>query len=139
MMQAGTTVRVHYKGTLEDGSVFDSSEGGDPLEFEVGAGTIIPGFEAAVVAMQPGDTQSVKIPSGQAYGEVNEDLIAKVPRDQMPGEITPEVGMMLQVKTPEGEVPVNIVEVGEETVTLDGNHPLAGQDLTFELTLVSVG
>jgi peptidylprolyl isomerase len=138
MIEAGKTVKVHYKGTLEDGTVFDSSEGRDPIEFEVGGGTVIPGFEAAVAGMAIDETKSVKIPCDEAYGEVNEDMVGQIPRASLPEDIEPEIGMVLSMQSPDGEMPVRVIELDEETLTLDANHPLAGQDLTFELTLVAV-
>jgi peptidylprolyl isomerase len=138
MADNGSTVAVHYKGMLDDGSVFDSSEGRDPLEFVLGEGNVIPGFEQAVAGMEVGDSKTVKIPCAEAYGERNEDMMMAVPRDQVPPEITPEVGMMLQIQTPQGPMPVRVGKVTEENIMLDANHPLAGQDLTFELELVEV-
>ena len=138
MIEAGRTAKVHYKGTLGDGTVFDSSEGRDPLEFEVGAGTVIPGFDAAVAEMEIGETQSVTIPCEEAYGEKQDDAMGQIPRSNLPEEIEPEVGMMLSMQSPQGEIPVRIVAVDDETLTLDANHPLAGEDLTFELTLIEV-
>ena len=138
MIEAGKTVKIHYKGTLADGTVFDSSEGRDPIAFEVGAGTVIPGFEAAVVAMEVEETKTVTIPCAEAYGEADENMIGKIERTTLPEEITPEVGMMLSMQSPEGEMPVRIVEMDDTHLTLDANHPLAGEDLTFELTLVEV-
>jgi peptidylprolyl isomerase len=138
MIESGKTVQVHYKGTLADGTVFDSSEGRDPLEFVTGEQSVIPGFEAAVVAMTVGQTQTVTIPCDEAYGESSEDMIGLVPRQSLPEDLEPEIGMMLEMHTENGTLPVRVVEVDEETVTLDANHPLAGEDLTFELTLVSV-
>jgi peptidylprolyl isomerase len=131
-------VSVHYKGTLADGSVFDSSEGRDPLEFVVGSGQVIPGFDEAVAEMSVGDTKIVEIPCAQAYGEVNEDMKMAVPKEQIPEQIKPEVGMMLQVGTPQGPMPVRVSEVNEDGIVLDANHPLAGEDLTFEIRLVEV-
>ncbi len=138
MATAGSTVAVHYKGTLADGSVFDSSEGRDPLEFVVGSGQVIPGFDQAVADMAVGDTRIVQIPCAQAYGEVNEDMKMAVPKEQIPEEFTPVVGMMLQVGTPQGPMPVRVSEVNEDGIVLDANHPLAGEDLTFEIRLVEV-
>jgi peptidylprolyl isomerase len=138
MIESGKTVQVHYKGTLADGTVFDSSEGRDPLEFVTGEQSVIPGFEAAVVAMTVGQTQTVTIPCDEAYGESSEDMIGLVPRQSLPEDLEPEIGMMLEMHTENGTLPVRVVEVDDETVTLDANHPLAGEDLTFELTLVSV-
>ena len=138
MIESGKTVKVHYKGTLGDGTVFDSSEGRDPLSFEIGSEQVIPGFEAAVAAMGVGDTQTITLACADAYGEANEDMVGLVPRDSLPDELEPEVGMMLQMESPDGAVPVRVVEVAEETITLDANHPLAGEDLTFELTRVEI-
>lgn len=138
MIEAGKTVKVHYKGTLNDGTVFDSSEGGDPIEFEMGAGTVIPGFETAVGEMEIDETKSVTIPSDEAYGEFNENMVGMVPRSSLPEDIKPEVGMILSMQSQDGEMPVRIVEMDDENLTLDANHPLAGQDLNFELTLVEV-
>ncbi len=138
MIEAGKTVKVHYKGTLNDGTVFDSSEGRDPIEFEIGTGTVIPGFESAVAGMDIEETKSVVIPSTEAYGDMNEDMVGAVPRTSLPDDIEPEVGMVLSMQSPDGEMPVRIIEMDEENLTLDANHPLAGQELTFELTLVEV-
>jgi len=138
MVADGKTVKVHYTGTLQDGTVFDSSKGREPLEFEVGSGQVIPGFENAVRDMVMGTPKTVTIPCDQAYGNVRDEMIAKVPRSQFPDEIDLEVGLMLQLQTPQGELPVRVTEVEPETATIDGNHPLAGQDLTFELEVVDV-
>ena len=138
MIAPGKTVKVHYKGTLDDGVVFDSSEGRDPLEFQVGAGQVIPGFDAAIQDMIVGSSKTVTIPSTEAYGDVREDMVATIPHDQFPEGLDPQVGQTLQLTTPQGQLPVQVVEVKEEGVTIDGNHPLAGQNLTFELTLVDV-
>lgn len=138
MIEQGSTVKVHYKGTLDDGSVFDSSEGKPPLEFEVGAGQVIPGFDSAVQEMEAGTTKTVKIPSGEAYGKVREEMIATVPQERFPNDLDLHVGQTLEIKTAQGSLPVRVVEIKEEGVTIDGNHPLAGEDLTFELTVVEV-
>lgn len=137
MVAPGKTVKVHYKGTLDDGSVFDSSEGRDPLEFQVGSGQVIPGFDAAIQDMEVGATKTVTIPSTEAYGAAREEMIATVPRAQFPSDLDLEIGLTLELSTPQGPLPVRVVEIEEEGVTIDGNHPLAGLDLTFELTLVS--
>ncbi len=139
MIEAGKSVKVHYKGTLDDGSVFDSSEGRDPIEFQMGSESLIPGFEAAVAEMEIDETRSVTIPSAEAYGDVNEDMVGEIPRSNLPDDIEPEVGMVLSMQSPDGEMPVRVVAVDEENLTLDANHPLAGQNLTFELTLIEVG
>jgi len=138
MIEAGKTVKVHYKGTLDDGSVFDSSEGRDPIEFQMGSGSLIPGFEAAVAEMKIDETRSVTIPSAEAYGDVNDDMVGEIPRTNLPDDIKPEVGMVLSMQSPDGEMPVRVVAMDEENLTLDANHPLAGQNLTFELTLIEV-
>jgi len=135
----GDTVKVHYTGTLTDGTVFDTSEEREPLEFTLGQGQLIPGFEKAVVGMNVGDSTEVEIPSDDAYGEAREDLVISVPKDQLPDDVEPQVGMQLQVNQQDGQpIPVRITEVGEENLTLDANHPLAGQDLKFEIELVEV-
>ncbi|WP_204141683.1 peptidylprolyl isomerase [Halomicronema sp. CCY15110] len=136
MVESGKTVKVHYTGKLNDGSVFDSSEGRDPLEFQVGVGQVIPGFDAAIQQMDVGASQTITIPSNEAYGEVREEMIAVVPHTQFPEGINPEVGQTLQLKTPEGALPVRVTDVKDEGVVIDGNHPLAGKDLIFDLTLV---
>jgi peptidylprolyl isomerase len=135
----GDTVRVHYKGILDDGEVFDNSFDGEPLEFTIGEQRVIAGFENAVEGMEVGETKQVNIPSSEAYGEYREDLSITVDKERIPQEITPEVGMILQVPTQQG-VPVNVTvtEVNEEAVTLDGNHPLAGKDLNFEIKLEEI-
>jgi peptidylprolyl isomerase len=136
MVETGKTVKVHYTGSLNDGSVFDSSQGRDPLEFQVGTGQVIPGFDAAVQQMDVGSTKTIKIPSDEAYGEVRQEMIALIPHEQFPDGLDPEVGQTLQLRTPEGALPVRVTDVKDNGVVIDGNHPLAGEDLTFELTLV---
>ncbi len=136
----GDTVKIHYKGTLDDGTEFDSSEGREPLEFELGSGQVIPGFDNAVDGMTVGDSKSVRIESGDAYGERHEQLIQEVPKTALPPEMEPEVGMALQSQAPDGQV-MNLVvtAVSETTITVDANHPLAGQALTFDIELVAIG
>ncbi|MDX1781016.1 MAG: peptidylprolyl isomerase [Thalassovita sp.] len=139
-VKTGDTVRIHYTGTLADGSVFDSSEGRDPLEFQVAAGHIIPGLDAALPGMTVGEKKVVEVPCAEAYGEANPQAIQVIPRSEVPADLPLEVGTQLQVQTTEGQVmPVTIAEVTDETVTLDANHPLAGKDLTFAIELVSIG
>ena len=138
MIEAGKTVKVHYKGTLEDGSVFDSSEGRDPIEFEMGSGVLLPGFENTVAEMEVDETRTVNIPCKEAYGNVNDEMVGEIPRSNLPDDIDPEVGMVLSMQSPDGEMPVRVVAVDEENLTLDANHPLAGKNLTFELTLVEI-
>ncbi len=138
-VKEGDTVKVHYTGTLTDGTVFDTSAEREPLEFTLGQGQLIPGFEKAVVGMNVGDSTEVEIPSDDAYGESREDLVISVPKDQLPDDVEPQVGMQLQVNQQDGQpIPVRITDVGEENLTLDANHPLAGQDLKFEIELVEI-
>jgi peptidylprolyl isomerase len=135
----GDTVHVHYKGTLDDGSEFDSSAGSDPIVFTIGAGQVIPGFEDAVEGMATGDRKTQHIEAGNAYGEHREELVFTVPREQMPEGAEVEVGDMLRVGFPDGSnAAVQVAAVDEDSVTLDANHPLAGKNLTFELELVSI-
>lgn len=137
--KSGDTVRIHYTGTLNDGTEFDSSSGRDPLEFAVGGGQVIPGFDSAVDGMAVGENKTVTIPPGEAYGERHEQLVQEVPKSALPDEIDPAVGMHLQSRSPEGQV-MNLVvtEVADASITVDGNHPLAGQALTFDIELVEI-
>ncbi len=135
----GDTVHVHYTGRLDDGTVFDSSDGRDPLAFTVGAGQVVPGFDEAVNGMQVGDSKTVRIGPGDAYGERREDLLLDVPSEQLPAGLEPEVGMELGLRGQDGQtMPVRVAAVGDEAITLDANHPLAGQALTFDVKLVSI-
>ena len=137
--KAGNKVKVHYKGTLTDGTVFDSSEGREPLEFTVGKGEMIAGFDRAVNGMSAGDTKTVTIPSAEAYGDRDDELVFTVQKSMLPPGATPNVGDMLQIRQPQGPpMPVFVKEIGEDTITLDANHPLAGKDLTFEIKLEEV-
>ena len=137
--QPGDTVRIHYTGTLADGSEFDSSRGRAPLEFTLGSGQVIPGFDRAVADMSVGDTHTVTIPAAEAYGPHRPELARRVPRDHFPAHIEPAVGQQLQLRGGEdGTMVVTVREVTDDAVLLDANHPLAGQDLTFALELVSV-
>ncbi len=137
--KSGDTVRIHYTGTLDDGTQFDSSAGRDPLEFALGGGQVIPGFDNAVDGMAVGDSKTVTIPAEEAYGERHEQLVQQVSRSALPDEITPEVGMQLQSQSPEGQVMMLVVtEVEDESITVDANHPLAGQALTFDIELVEI-
>ncbi|QIE42111.1 peptidylprolyl isomerase [Rhodobacteraceae bacterium SC52] len=139
-VKAGDTVHIHYTGTLNDGTTFDSSEGRDPLSFEVGSGEIIAGLDSALPGMSEGDKKTVNIPADQAYGPVNPEARQPVPRAEIPDHIPLDLGTQLQVETAQGQtMPVTITEVTEETVVLDANHPLAGQDLNFDIELVKVG
>lgn len=135
----GNSVKVHYTGKLKDGTVFDSSKDREPLEFTLGEGMMIAGFENAVVGMQPGDKKIAEMPVDEAYGQPREDMLIEIEKAQVPEDIKPEVGMQLSMSNAEGQpVPVKIAEVKDSTIILDANHPLAGQDLVFELELVEV-
>ena len=135
----GDTVAIHYTGTLDDGSVFDSSDGRDPLEFEVGAGQIIPGLDCEIPGMNVGDTKSVVIEPDLAYGPIHPDAKQAVPRADIPAEIPLEVGLPMQVETAEGQtIPVTVAELTDDEVVLDANHPLAGKTLKFDIELVSI-
>jgi FKBP-type peptidyl-prolyl cis-trans isomerase 2 len=135
----GDTVAIHYHGTLTDGSIFDSSLQREPLEFEVGSGMVIPGFDAGVMDMTVGEKKQIHIPFMEAYGPSQAEMIMDFPKDQFPADMVPEVGMQLQMSSQDGQnFPVVIIEVAEETVKLDGNHPLAGKDLIFDLELMEI-
>ncbi len=138
--KAGDQVKVHYTGKLEDGTVFDSSEGRAPLSFTLGQGQVIPGFEEAVTGLTQGESRTTKIPPAQAYGAHNAEMVMAVDRGQMPPDLDPEVGHQLQLTLQNGQqVPVVVAEVTEETVTIDANHPLAGKALVFDIELVEIG
>lgn len=135
----GDTVQIHYTGTLTDGTVFDSSEGRDPLEFEVGSGMIIPGLDAVIPGMAVGDTKTVEVPSDQAYGPEHPEARQPIPRSELPDNIPQEVGTRLQMQNQDGQViNVAIVDVTETDIVIDANHPLAGKDLTFAIEMVGV-
>lgn len=138
MIEDGKKVRIHYKGTLNDGEMFDSSEGRDPLEFETGAGMVIPGFDSAVRDMEVGGKKTVTLPAAEAYGELREEMIGDIPKANFPEGMDIQIGMALQMSGPQGPLPVVVKEVKEDAVTIDANHPLAGKDLTFELELVEI-
>ncbi len=132
-------VKVHYTGKLADGEVFDSSIDREPMEFLVGSGQLIPGFENGVIDMKVNEKKTIVIPSAEAYGELREELIQEVPKDRLPQEIEPEVGMGLISKTPEGhEIQLVVKEVKEDVIIVDGNHPLAGKELTFDIEVVAI-
>lgn len=135
----GDRVTVHYTGTLEDGTVFDSSRDGDPLEFTLGENQVIPGFEKALVGMAVGETKKIIIPCEEAYGRYKDEHVGYVDRSHLPQGVDLEVGMILEARAPDGQVTkVRIKELTDESVVLDGNHPLAGFALTFDLELVAV-
>lgn len=138
-IKQGDTVRIHYTGTLQDGKVFDSSEGREPLEFAVGSGQIIPGLDSALPGMEVGDKKRVEVACEDAYGPVNPAMRQDIPREGIPADIPLDPGTQLQMQTPDGQaLPVTVVEATDTTVTLDANHPLAGEDLTFDIEVVSV-
>ena len=135
--QKGDTVQVHYTGRLEDGEVFDSSEGGEPLQFKIGTGEVIQGFDEGVVGMSVGDEKQLDIESGNAYGERIEALVQTISRDGLNLDTEPTVGMNLVMQLPDGnQIPVAVTEVTPDSITLDANHPLAGQRLIFNVTRV---
>jgi peptidylprolyl isomerase len=138
--QNGSTVKVHYTGTLkEDGSQFDSSEGREPLEFKLGEGMVIAGFEKAVIGKSAGDSVTVEIPPEEGYGSPSEELVFQVRREQLPPTVELEEGIMLEIRTDDGQPAyVRVTEFDEEMVTLDGNHPLSGQTLVFDIEVVEV-
>jgi peptidylprolyl isomerase len=138
-VQSGDTVKVHYHGRLTDGTTFDSSEGRDPLEFQVGSGMVIAGFDNGVVGMIVGDKKTVHIAVDEAYGPKNPDMIIEFPKEQVPADMPMEVGMRLNLNNSQGQVvPVVITEIQEAAILLDANHPLAGEDLVFDIELVEI-
>jgi len=137
--QEGDEVQVHYTGKLEDGTVFDTSEDGEPLSFTIGENRVIPGFEEAVTGMEPGESKTTEVEPEQAYGEHREDMVMEMDQDQIPSEVDPEVGQQLQLRLENGQtVPVLITALGDGTVTIDANHPLAGRKLIFDIDLVDI-
>ncbi|MDR3712862.1 MAG: peptidylprolyl isomerase [Puia sp.] len=138
-VKAGDTVKVHYHGRLTDGTVFDSSEGREPLEFEVGSGMVIKGFDNGLMGMAIGDKKTVEIAVDEAYGPKDPQMVMEFPIDRFPPDVKPEVGMQLNMTNSSGQhIPVVIVDVKEDAVVLDANHPLAGEDLIFDLELVDI-
>jgi peptidylprolyl isomerase len=139
MAKDGNTVKVHYTGKLEDGTIFDTSVEREPLEFTLGEGSLIPGFEAAVRGMRVGQSKVVTIPADNAYGQYRDELVMKIDQAQLPKDLEPEVGQQLQMQQLDGRTAVVIVtEVSENTITVDANHPLAGKDLIFEIEIVEI-
>ena len=135
----GAQVKVHYTGKLVDGTVFDSSEGRDPLAFTIGKGMMIPGFEKGVMGMEINDEKTINIKPEEAYGEVREDMIAEIPIAQLPPDLKPQSGMELMSQTPDGQqMVVRVKEVKTESVMIDANHPLAGKELTFDIKIVEI-
>ena len=138
-VKAGDNVKVHYIGKYDSGEIFDTSEGSEPLAFIVGEGQVIPGFDRALLGMSVGDTKEVVIPAEDAYGERIEELVQTISRDQFNlGDVEPELGMSIEMRTPDGNIPLVITGLTDTTVTLDANHPLAGESLHFALTLVEI-
>ncbi len=137
--KAGNNVKVHYTGKLDDGTVFDSSAEREPLQFSLGSGNVIPGFEEAIIGMAPGESKTATIPPDQAYGHQRDELVITVEKEQIPTDLSVEIGQQLQISQNDGQViPVIVTEVSDSKVTLDANHPLAGQQLTFDIQLVEV-
>ena len=138
-VKENNTVKVNYTGKLSDGQVFDTSEGKEPMEFTLGQGQLIPCFEKGLIDMKLNEKKTITISKEEAYGEINNDLIQEVEKTQLPQDMTPEVGMGLVSKTPDGqEMNLLVVEVREESIVIDGNHPLAGKELIFDLEVVAI-
>jgi peptidylprolyl isomerase len=137
--KTGDTVKIHYTGTLTDGTQFDSSAGRDPLEFTLGSGQVIPGFDKAVEGMAVGDSKTINIAAQDAYGPRHEQMVQEVPKSALPENLEPTVGMSLQARGQDGNViNLTVTDVGDEAITVDGNHPLAGRDLNFDIELVAI-
>jgi peptidylprolyl isomerase len=144
----GDRVKVHYTGRLEDGTVFDSSECEEdecgcgqsgPMEFTIGSGEVIPGFDKGVIGLEVGESKMIHIPVDEAYGERNDEMVAEVPRGDLPPEIKPEVGQQLEVTQEDGQLfQVLVIDMDDDTITIDANHPLAGQALNFDIRLVEI-
>jgi peptidylprolyl isomerase len=137
--KTGDTVKVHYTGKLDDDTIFDTSADREPLQFTIGEGQLIPDFEQAVVGMNPGESKTIQIPSENAYGPHHEEMVMVVERNEFPADLEPKVDQRLQVRQQDGqEFAVTVTDVTESEVTLDGNHPLAGKDLTFDIQLAEI-
>jgi len=138
-VKSGDKIKVHYHGKLTSGETFDSSEGREPLEFEVGSGMVIKGFDDGVTGMKIGEKKTINIPAEEAYGEKNPDMLMDFPKDRLPADMQIELGMQLMMSDPSGQqFPVKVNEIKEEIIVLDGNHPLAGEELIFDLELVEI-
>ncbi len=137
--KAGDTVRVHYEGQLSDGTIFDSSLEREPIEFILGQDTVIPGFEQAVIGMEVGESKDVSIPPEEGFGDYSEDLVVNIEKTILPPDINPELGMQLEVSSEE-ETPrvFTIADIAEDSITLDGNHPLAGAEIAFKIELLEI-
>jgi FKBP-type peptidyl-prolyl cis-trans isomerase 2 len=137
--EAGNKVKVHYTGTFDDGEVFDSSREAQPLEFEIGAGQVIPGFDQAIQGMEVGESKQVRIPEADAYGEYNPEMVFTTDHSQFEEGVSPEIGQQFQAQTPDGQPMLLVVkDVSEEGIVMDANHPMAGKDLNFDLELVEI-
>ncbi|MCA9165401.1 MAG: peptidylprolyl isomerase [Pirellulaceae bacterium] len=135
----GDTVVLHYTGRLDDGSVFDSSEQREPLRVTLGETGLIPGFEEAVIGMEPGDSKTAKIPAESAYGPRRDDMVVEFNRGELPAQFDPSVGQQVQLRTQSGQpIPARVIDVNDDAVKLDANHPLAGEALTFDIRLVEL-
>jgi peptidylprolyl isomerase len=138
--KAGDKVKIHYTGKLDDGTEFDSSAGRDPLEFVLGSGQVIPGFDNAVDGMKVGENKEVRLDAEDAYGQRNDQLIQEVPKSALPDDLEPKVGMGLQSQSPDGQVmQLTVTDVADDSITVDANHPLAGKALSFDIKLVEIG
>ncbi len=137
--KTGDTVKVHYTGTLDDGTVFDTSKDGSPLEFTIGKGQLLQGFEQGVIGLSEGESKNIKIPADEGYGTHRQELVAQVPKEQLPDDLTPEVGMKLQAQTADGHpMIITVTDIGDNEITIDGNHELADNDLNFDIELVEI-
>lgn len=137
--ELGDKVKVHYVGKLSNGEVFDQTQQEEPIDFEIGKGQLIQGFEQAIIGMEAGETKTEQVPYDFAYGERRDDLVLQLEKDKIPEHLNPQVGDQLEIKQDEGNnIPVVVKEITEQAMTIDANHPLAGQDLTFELELVEI-
>lgn len=137
--KTGDTVQINYTGKLSDGTVFDTSEGGEPLEFKLGEGTVIEGFDKAVLGMTVGEKKTFTVPAKEAYGPYQDDMVMEIPRDQLSKDLVPVVGQHLQSTSTDGQtIVVTVTKVTDTSITVDANHPLAGKDLTFEIELVKI-
>ena len=137
--QKGDTVKVHFKGTLDDGTVFADSKGGDPVQFTIGEGALIPGFEEETVGMSEGEQKSIRLEADRAFGQKRDELVSTVPRSAIPENIDLAVGLQLQMNSSSGQpVQVVVTDVAEDEITIDANPPLAGHPLTFDIELVEL-
>ena len=138
-VQSGNTIKVHYHGRLQDGTTFDSSTGRSPLEFKVGSGSVIKGFDEGVKGMSVGDKKTIEIPFLEAYGAEDPNMIIEFPKDRLPDDVSPEIGMQLHMNNADGQqFPVVVTGLTDDAVILNANHPLAGKDLIFDLELVEI-